>query len=95
MIDPRAPPAPLASSDDEPRSPKWLPLLGAALFIVFGLLWVLTPPMPPPPVGAAAAPAATARAPGGPSAPSLAARPAAPQPGLGARLGLPPADPGR
>ena len=91
MIDPRAP---LASSDDEPRSPKWLPLLGAALFIAFGLLWVLTPPMPPPP-GVAAAPAVTARAPGGPPAPSLAARPAAPQPGLGARLGVPPADPGR
>ncbi len=34
---------------DEPKSPMWLPALGAALFIAVGLWWAVTPSPPPPP----------------------------------------------
>jgi hypothetical protein len=52
---------------DEPKSPMWLPALGAALFITVGLWWAVTPSPPPPPpeepeAAASAAPQAAASA---------------------------------
>ena len=52
---------------DEPKSPMWLPALGAALFIAVGLWWAVTPSPPPPPPdeaepAASAAPQAAASA---------------------------------
>ncbi len=45
-----ASPQPLA----EPKTPMWLPALGAALFFTVGLVWAATPP-PPVPVAEVAA----------------------------------------
>ncbi|MGD0673992.1 MAG: hypothetical protein ABSC94_01150 [Polyangiaceae bacterium] len=39
MVNPRGSAAP----DDEPQTPMWLPALGAALFAVLGLVWVMLP----------------------------------------------------
>jgi hypothetical protein len=36
-----------APGDDEPRSPAWLPGLGAALFILAGLVWAASGRAPP------------------------------------------------
>src|SRR5580692_6564204 len=33
----------VAPPDDEPRSPMWLPALGATLFLGLGLWWAVTP----------------------------------------------------
>ncbi len=86
------PRSPHAADDDEPRSPRWLPLLGVALFLAMGLLWWLSPDAPPPPATsfvAAPSPLLARAAPaGGHSAPSLAARPAVPPPELGERVGF-------
>jgi hypothetical protein len=38
MSDPHA-----APPDDEPRSPMWLPALGAALFVGLAVWWAVTP----------------------------------------------------
>jgi translation initiation factor IF-2 len=54
MSDPHGPPA----VDDEPKTPMWLPALGAALFLSAGLWWAVRPEPPPPP-----APVASASAP--------------------------------
>ncbi|HEY1696372.1 MAG TPA: hypothetical protein VGG39_29610 [Polyangiaceae bacterium] len=57
MSDPHAPPV-----DDEPKSPLWLPALGAALFVGAGLWWAVTPSAaavaPEPSASESAAPAA-------------------------------------
>lgn len=34
---------------DEPKSPLWLPALGAALFLIAGIWWVTRAPDPVPP----------------------------------------------
>jgi hypothetical protein len=36
-----------SAPDDEPKSPMWLPALGAALFIGVALWWAVTPSAPP------------------------------------------------
>lgn len=71
---------------DEPKSPMWLPALGAALFITVGLWWAVTPSPPPPPEepavpegAASAAPQAAASAP----RPAVAPGGGAGQPGAG------------
>jgi hypothetical protein len=46
-----APPPPLA----EPKTPLWMPALGAALFFSVGLVWAATPPPPAPVTDVAAA----------------------------------------
>jgi hypothetical protein len=52
-------PAPLA----EPKTPMWLPALGAVLFLTVGLLWALsTPPQDARDLAAAAAASASAAA---------------------------------
>ena len=63
--------------DDEPKSPMWLPALGAALFVAVALWWAVTPPAPiaPEPQAAASAPAA---APPPPTATATATHVAAP-----------------
>ena len=49
---------------DEPKTPMWLPALGAALFLIVGIWWATRPSPPPPPQTAdaadAGAPTATA-----------------------------------
>jgi hypothetical protein len=64
--------------DEEPKTPLWLPALGAALFVALAVVWATLPGAPPPvtavaaqtpgaagapPAGAATAPAARAPAP--------------------------------
>jgi hypothetical protein len=34
-----------AAEDEEPKTPMWLPALGAALFVGVALLWAVTPPV--------------------------------------------------
>jgi hypothetical protein len=74
-----------APVEDEPRTPMWLPALGAALFVGAGLWWVLTPSAAPI-VAEAAASASTPVAPAAPVALAPAPRPSAaapsPMPGL-------------
>jgi hypothetical protein len=53
---------------DEPKTPLWLPAVGAALFILVGLWWAMTPSAVPVVVEEAAAP---------PSATAPAQQPAA------------------
>ncbi len=55
---------------DEPKTPMWLPALGAALFALAGIWWA-TRPSDPPPAAAAAAPSASVTA-------TAQARPAVP-----------------
>jgi hypothetical protein len=69
MSDPHA--APL---DDEPRTPLWLPALGAAIFVAAALWWAITPSSTAAAEGAASASASAAAAP--PAAPPAAAPPA-------------------
>jgi hypothetical protein len=69
MSDPHA--SASAPAEDEPKTPMWLPALGAALFISVGLWWAVTPGAPPPPTDEAVASA---------SAPALAVPTAAPTP---------------
>src|SRR5579863_5725381 len=67
-----------ARPDDEPKSPMWLPALGAALFLGVGLWWAVTPSAPPP-VPAGSEPAASAAArPSEPIATAAAPKPVAP-----------------
>jgi hypothetical protein len=37
-----------APPQDEPKTPMWLPALGAALFLIAGIVWATRPPPPPP-----------------------------------------------
>jgi hypothetical protein len=40
---------PSGGDSDEPKSPLWLPALGAALFLLAGIWWVTRTPEPKPP----------------------------------------------
>lgn len=40
---------PSGGDNDEPKSPLWLPALGAALFLLVGIWWVTRTPAPVPP----------------------------------------------
>jgi hypothetical protein len=82
MSDPQAVPL-----DDEPRTPMWLPALGAAIFVVAALWWAVIPASQPAtqPVASASAsasaapPAAPAVTPAGtPQQAALGTAPAAP-----------------
>jgi hypothetical protein len=42
MSDPHAPTSDTAAFDDEPRTPMWLPAVGAALFLVVGIVWAIS-----------------------------------------------------
>jgi hypothetical protein len=42
MSDLHAPASDTAAFDDEPRTPMWLPAVGAALFLVVGIVWAIT-----------------------------------------------------
>jgi hypothetical protein len=64
-----------AEPEFEPKTPMWLPALGAALFVSAGLWWAVTPAPPPP---APAEPAASAPAPAPP--PQAMASAGAPMP---------------
>jgi hypothetical protein len=77
MSDPHA--AKAAATDDEPKSPMWLPALGAALFVSVGLWWAVTP-APPPPADADQAASASAAASAAPApTPPPTATPVRPQ----------------
>jgi hypothetical protein len=54
-----------AADPPEPKTPMWLPALGAVLFLLVGLLWGLWP-SPAKPADAAAPPAASSGAAGHP-----------------------------
>lgn len=60
----------------EPKTPMWLPALGAALFVVAAIVWAVMPSSTPP-AQADAAPSASAP----PPAPASAAVRANPPPG--------------
>jgi hypothetical protein len=47
---------------DEPKSPLWLPALGAALFLLAGIWWLAWNPEEPKPTAAEAASASAAAA---------------------------------
>jgi hypothetical protein len=54
-----------SAQDQEPKTPMWLPAVGAVLFLTVGILWGLSPSAPPdgtPPAGAASGAAADAGA---------------------------------
>jgi hypothetical protein len=107
MSDPHA--SASAPAEDEPKTPMWLPALGATLFVSAGLWWAVTPGDPLPgadqPVASASAPATAAPPPAPTAAPRplptlmpASAQPALPLP-MGAGSGLtrrppPPAGPG-
>jgi len=84
MSDPHA--APL---DDEPRSPMWLPALGAALFVGVAIWWAVTPSAAAPlPEGYPIASIVVNPAP--PPTAATAARPPTPgQPGAQPGTGVP------
>jgi hypothetical protein len=65
-----------APLEDEPRTPMWLPALGAALFVGAGLWWAVTPAAVP----VVAEPAPSASAPVAPSATAVPVAPAEPPP---------------
>ena len=83
MSDPHA--AKPVAVDDEPKTPMWLPALGAALFTSIGLWWAVTPADPPPAavdqaVSASAATAVPALAGQAPQAPPAVQPMPQPQP---------------
>ncbi|MCA9588130.1 MAG: hypothetical protein KC657_22560 [Myxococcales bacterium] len=49
----------------EPKTPMWLPALGAVLFLLVGLAWALSPASPPPTTDAAPAASGAAAGDGG------------------------------
>jgi Spy/CpxP family protein refolding chaperone len=51
-----------SAPDDEPKTPMWLPALGAALFVGVALWWAVTPSAPPIVADAAASAVASASA---------------------------------
>jgi hypothetical protein len=71
MSDPHA-----AALEDEPKTPMWLPALGAALFVAVALWWAVTPSTP----SIAPEPAASASASVAAAAPALPAPAPAPSP---------------
>jgi hypothetical protein len=73
--------------DDEPKSPMWLPALGAALFVAVALWWAVTPSAPPI-VADDAAPSASAAPPVAVAAAATAPPPRA-LPPQGAPPGMP------
>lgn len=76
-----------AIAEEEPKTPMWLPALGAALFVGIALWWAVTPSAPPAAAEAAASAAASASA----AAPNPQAQPAQPaQPGTAAMAGTQP-----
>jgi hypothetical protein len=59
-------------ADDEPKTPMWLPALGAALFVGVALVWAVTPASPsiqPEPAAAAASDSVQAAPPAPPPPP--------------------------
>jgi hypothetical protein len=60
---------------DEPKTPMWLPALGAALFLIVGIWWAMRPSDAPAP---SAEPAASASAGAPATATAAAVRPAVP-----------------
>jgi hypothetical protein len=79
MSDPHA--AKSVAVDDEPKTPMWLPALGAALFVSVGLWWAVTPAAPPvADADQAASASASAPAPTPPPAPQPTPPPQAPSP---------------
>lgn len=66
--------------DDEPKTPMWLPGLGAALFVAAGLWWAVTPGAPPPALDTAASASASASAPAPSPPPPPATRQPSPPP---------------
>ncbi len=90
MSDPHAPTP--AALDDEPKTPMWLPALGAALFVCAGLYWAVSPssaPAAPTEAAASASAAPPAAAP-----PALPQRPGLPMPTPPPGFQPPPAPPG-
>jgi hypothetical protein len=47
---------PVTPPPDEPRTPMWLPALGAALFLLVGIWWATRPSAAPPREGGEKAP---------------------------------------
>jgi len=82
-------------ASDEPKSPMWLPALGGALFLIWGIWWATRPNPPPPPEPAVTAqPVASAQASASAPTPSVSARPL-PNVPLPVRPNIPPARPPR
>jgi hypothetical protein len=82
--------------EDEPKTPMWLPALGATLFVAAGLWWAVTPSAPaaastPAPSASEQAPPATAPAAAAAQPPAIAttaaARPAPPNASASGRPG--------
>lgn len=71
MSDPHAVPL-----DDEPRTPLWLPALGAAIFVAAALWWAVTPSSTTAAAEGAASASASAAAAAPPAATPQAAPPA-------------------
>jgi hypothetical protein len=92
-----------APLEDEPRTPMWLPALGAALFVGVALWWAVTPAATPvavpEPVASASAPVASAAPAESVAVVAPTPPPSAPVPGavptFGGRplLGAPPGGP--
>ncbi len=62
MMNPRA--MEHGHDQDEPQTPMWLPALGVALFLAYGIWWATRPtPLPPPEPEAAASASVAASAP--------------------------------
>ena len=55
--------------EDEPQTPMWLPALGVALFLAYGIWWATRPSPLPPPEPAPAASASVAASASAPAAP--------------------------
>ncbi len=87
MSDPHA--SASAPAEDEPKTPMWLPALGAALFVSAGLWWAVTPvamaPVADQPAASASASAVAMAAP----PPSAAAPRPMPTPPPSAQAGTP------
>ena len=77
MSDPHA--AKPVAQDDEPKTPMWLPALGAAIFLSVGLWWAVTP-ADVPPADANQAPSASASVAAAPAPPPPAPTPPPPAP---------------
>ena len=71
MSDPHA--AATTPADDEPKTPMWLPVLGLALFLVFGLAWALRSVAPGPSAKETAASASASASSTAHAAPSASA----------------------
>jgi hypothetical protein len=79
MTDPHVP----TPAEDEPKTPMWLPALGAALFVGVALVWAVTPsspPIQPEPAASASASASAAQSAVPPPPPPTAVASARPPP---------------